>query len=575
MSEVRWLSPSPLWDDLVETPTGFRAPALLRFAGDDFIPRYQDVLAEDPPSLADFVARPETWREPAAGLSAVTRPSQGPLRLYQPVHGRFYLAAASLACRVPGLPEHTVDVANGDEVAFVVRRVTVTVDSATKAETETGEWAWAAGAGWVRATGAALVEGEERHPMFGTTYTGTGSLKGTMQRRVFAGLVPASRREAYVNGRETAEALPPKPEDEPRLVDFQRALVDPWVSMEEHWAEVSAREDVDLDAEIAAMEAASALMLIDFAEFLERSLPLVWTAVRTGSSAGLTGGGLTLYQTIAGRRMWSRDRVMAESWTMREALREAHARRADFDAMTLSAGETQATVPAGFRPVLWIDPGPGAVEDGATPDPAADDDFAALRALLRRDREHGTVLDRPIARQVQAALAQVAAPAEPPQLPPLAPANAQGDDWFTVRCVYLRPRCGRKMPPVVSERSERFRLTSFFEPDAPARKLRVALPVDTSPATLRRYDRNVAFLLSDQLRKQMSRATDLKKLMDGEAGGVKGGLDLSVICSFSIPIITICALILLMIIVSLLNIVFWWLPLFKVCFPVPSLNSKG
>jgi hypothetical protein len=36
----------------------------------------------------------------------------------------------------------------------------------------------------------------------------------------------------------------------------------------------------------------------------------------------------------------------------------------------------------------------------------------------------------------------------------------------------------------------------------------------------------------------------------------------------SIPIITICALILLMIIVQLLNIIFWWLPFFRICLPV-------
>jgi hypothetical protein len=45
------------------------------------------------------------------------------------------------------------------------------------------------------------------------------------------------------------------------------------------------------------------------------------------------------------------------------------------------------------------------------------------------------------------------------------------------------------------------------------------------------------------------------------------------ICSLSIPIITICALILLLIIVNLLNIVFWWLPYFKICFPIPMGSS--
>ena len=53
------------------------------------------------------------------------------------------------------------------------------------------------------------------------------------------------------------------------------------------------------------------------------------------------------------------------------------------------------------------------------------------------------------------------------------------------------------------------------------------------------------------------------------------GLDIGMICSFSIPIITICAFILLMIIVQLLNIIFWWLPFFKICLPVPTLKAKS
>jgi hypothetical protein len=37
--------------------------------------------------------------------------------------------------------------------------------------------------------------------------------------------------------------------------------------------------------------------------------------------------------------------------------------------------------------------------------------------------------------------------------------------------------------------------------------------------------------------------------------------------SLSIPIITICAMIILFIFLNLLNIVFWWLPFVKICFP--------
>jgi hypothetical protein len=93
------------------------------------------------------------------------------------------------------------------------------------------------------------------------------------------------------------------------------------------------------------------------------------------------------------------------------------------------------------------------------------------------------------------------------------------------------------------------------------------MPADTSISGLRKFNKNVAFLISNQLRQQMSRVTDLKGLEAGSLGDEQQ-FDLGVICSFSIPIITICALLILMIIVNLLNIVFWWLPLFRICFPI-------
>jgi hypothetical protein len=84
----------------------------------------------------------------------------------------------------------------------------------------------------------------------------------------------------------------------------------------------------------------------------------------------------------------------------------------------------------------------------------------------------------------------------------------------------------------------------------------------------------VAFALSDELRRQMSRITGLDDLMDGNAGDpqeVNGG----VMCSMSMPIITICAMIMMMIMVNLLNLIFRWLPFFKICFPLPNLKAKG
>jgi hypothetical protein len=51
-------------------------------------------------------------------------------------------------------------------------------------------------------------------------------------------------------------------------------------------------------------------------------------------------------------------------------------------------------------------------------------------------------------------------------------------------------------------------------------------------------------------------------------------MQLGMICSLSIPIITICALILLMIIVTLLDAIFFWMPYFIICFPLPGFKAK-
>jgi len=67
--------------------------------------------------------------------------------------------------------------------------------------------------------------------------------------------------------------------------------------------------------------------------------------------------------------------------------------------------------------------------------------------------------------------------------------------------------------------------------------------------------------------------TSLLGLSNGSIGG-PGGFSIGLICSFSIPIITICAFILLFVILIALNIVFFWMPFFKICLPVPDLTGK-
>ncbi|OZG70298.1 hypothetical protein BTA51_26620 [Hahella sp. CCB-MM4] len=51
------------------------------------------------------------------------------------------------------------------------------------------------------------------------------------------------------------------------------------------------------------------------------------------------------------------------------------------------------------------------------------------------------------------------------------------------------------------------------------------------------------------------------------------GLGIQWICSFSLPVITLVAMILLMIMIVLLNIVFFWLPWVRICLPFPKIGK--
>jgi hypothetical protein len=79
----------------------------------------------------------------------------------------------------------------------------------------------------------------------------------------------------------------------------------------------------------------------------------------------------------------------------------------------------------------------------------------------------------------------------------------------------------------------------------------------------------VSVAISDQLQSQMSRVGALKDAIEGRRQDGRE-LDFGLVCSFSIPIVTLCALIVLLIFVILLNFIFFWLPLLRICLPVPK-----
>ncbi|HNE02108.1 MAG TPA: hypothetical protein PLQ18_10405, partial [Plasticicumulans sp.] len=65
-----------------------------------------------------------------------------------------------------------------------------------------------------------------------------------------------------------------------------------------------------------------------------------------------------------------------------------------------------------------------------------------------------------------------------------------------------------------------------------------------------------------------------KDALDGNASQ-GAGFGFGMLCSFSLPILTLCALILLMVIVALLNFVFRWLPFVYLCIPWPKREGDG
>ncbi len=386
------------------------------------------------------------------------------------------------------------------------------------------------------------------------------------------------------------------------------------------------------------------LILLDFADFLSLHLPDVWTAIENNDPGPLaqspnSNDRKVLYAWLGTAEMpnalknalqltvdlkaalaWpeAKTELRAPESSLRHALKAMRAPgvREKLERMELNyinhkeslnhsdwpdfhfvlAGLNTAYSPDG--PFKYLDLAGALSSDEFTPDPEKPtvknpQPSMPLTAVQQRERL-GTDVDR-LTALVGRALEESMEVGAPPlpfalQLKNALAADPGDPGWFVARFVYTRRDCGPLHPPVLSAPTQKFQLASFFDPDAPARPIRISLPMDTSPAGLRKYSKNTAFVLSDMLCGQVQRAKGLgfidlvlsvlpwpfhKDLDLGAGGSCKTGeINIGMICSLSIPIVTICALILLMIIVSLLDFIFRWMPYFIMCFPIPGLKGK-
>ncbi|MEP6925803.1 MAG: hypothetical protein ABI954_15155 [Pyrinomonadaceae bacterium] len=664
---VRWTSPSPLWRSAIgETTAGARRamlhrPGILRFATDDFMESFLQMLEREPAKLSEFVAHHETWRKPAltpqtpkpapAALTHALRGLNGgsarkltaksslgltinnnvsltsseitandfatrPLKLYQPAHGRFYLISSCLVCERPGLPDRKPELGRGEKAIFVVRRLLPPGELNINQKLpplDTNTWeehafvATPQGSKWQRITGdkKTVIAGEEPQPLFAVSFTEDDGRR----RKIFAGVIPTGRREAYMAASKMATGSENKTETNSDFrIQLMRSQVrDPWKILFQTVATTKAAltesdgsdlKDVAARANLVKtsreqIQTVSWLVLLDFANFLADHLPRVWQSLN-GQTISLAESETVLKNAITSVTL---DNAFAQNLLLPEQIYAINQiKRTLKDALL-------AVKPNNLATAQQIENNLDAVEisyyrnnpNQKYPSflfPLADPLFS-LKIVLGNSQ---TNLDESkvneFARLIEAVLADnpiAGAPAAPAPLASQTPLDMR-QGWFVIRCILERPKCAPFESPVVSDPSAPFQIAGFFDPDAPARPIRIALPLDPTPAGLRKFDKNTAFMMSDLLCGQVNRMKGItlgdlirsvlpfplhKDLSVPDAGGCKdAGLSVGMMCSLSIPIITICALLLLMIIVSLLDFIFRWLPFFIVCFPLPGLKAK-
>ena len=137
---------------------------------------------------------------------------------------------------------------------------------------------------------------------------------------------------------------------------------------------------------------------------------------------------------------------------------------------------------------------------------------------------------------------------------------------YVVRAFIRVKQAGGCPPKIVwSHYSEAFRIVPWYE-SGPVAPPPVLLPDPFDPNFLKNAKPGVSFSVPASLANFLNQ--DPKSFLTGDAG--KGSnLTLDWICGFNIPIITICAFIVLNIFLNLFNLIFFWLPFVKICIPFP------
>jgi hypothetical protein len=132
--------------------------------------------------------------------------------------------------------------------------------------------------------------------------------------------------------------------------------------------------------------------------------------------------------------------------------------------------------------------------------------------------------------------------------------------------VRLKPEGVCPARTVWGDYSPAFVIAPWYEGSG-APPLQIALPDPGDKEMLKKLKPNVAFTVPASMQNLLG--GDPLDLMDGKEPA-DNGLKLGWICSFNIPIITICAFIVLNIFLSLFDLFFRWMMFIKICIPFPK-----
>ena len=476
---------------------------------------------------------------------AIAAAAQRPLKLYQPAHQRFYLVTACLVCQRPGLPDHTLHSEREERVSYVIRRV-FRQPAAAGRPAPTEEYAFVAtaqGNGWQKVRNPdALVENEAHLPLFAMNFFESDGHR----RRLFGGLIPVGKRENYMGAgtftpATNGTAAPNSTPKTARKIHLRMQVTEPWKNLlrtadddSETLASASLisnpvtrlNEINTLKKESRqAAQTLSWYILLDFVKYLQLYLPKVWLSVLAQSKAGrgLNQQEEKLFDALNGMSFSAanaaklRDRTNYSPSRFASSMLNALSRMGQRDPADPSKlfweEKLESVVTPYNREASTIDPnwpdflypladldvtvplpptaiGPPSVGEETDEEEGLPSAGVPVALAANQDR-----IDK-LAVLVVRALPRESTAAVPP--PPLAsqPVLDTREGEFVIRCVYERPVCGPLDPPLVSAPTAVFQLASFFDSDAPARPIRIALPLDTSTAGLRKFDKNTAFMIS-------------------------------------------------------------------------------